>query len=113
MDCGDIGPSFQPGHAHADTLSFELHIHNRPVIVDTGTSTYEISDTRFYERSTGAHNTVTIDNLNSSQVWAGHRVGKRAKAKLIKDDANEVMASHDGVLKQGKTLHTRHKNRRK
>ena len=108
MDCGDIGSSFQPGHAHADTLSFELHIHNRPVIVDTGTSTYEISDTRFYERSTGAHNTVTIDNLNSSQVWAGHRVGKRAKAKLIKDDANEVMASHDGFLKQGKTLHTRH-----
>jgi uncharacterized heparinase superfamily protein len=108
LDCGSIGPSYQPGHAHADTLSFELYIRNRPVIVDTGTSTYEMNDIRFYERSTNAHNTVTIDNLNSSQVWASHRVGKRAKVKLIKDDSNELIASHDGFLKQGKALHTRH-----
>ena len=57
-DVGSIGPDYQPGHAHADTFNFELHINKRPVIVDTGTSTYEINNIRFYERSTAAHNTV-------------------------------------------------------
>jgi len=37
--------------------------NGRPVIVDTGTSTYEVNNTRFYERSTAAHNTVVaLDN---------------------------------------------------
>ncbi len=60
-------------HAHADTFSFELYINGRPVIVDTGNFTYEVNNSRFYERSTAAHNTVVISGQNSSQVWAGHR----------------------------------------
>ncbi|MCS2404764.1 heparinase II/III-family protein [Bacteroides salyersiae] len=53
--CGGCIPcwsDYQPGHAHADTFTFELHINNRPVIIDTGTSTYEVNEARFYERST-------------------------------------------------------------
>lgn len=107
FDVGEVGPAYQPGHAHADTLSFELYIHDRPVIVDTGTSTYEVNETRFYERSTGAHNTVTINGENSSQVWAGHRVGKRAKTKIIKDNDTHIVASHDGYLNRFGVNHTR------
>lgn len=107
FDVGDVGPSYQPGHAHADTLSFELYIHDRPVIVDTGTSTYEVNETRFYERSTAAHNTVSINKENSSQVWAGHRVGKRAKTRIIEDTDSCVTASHDGYLKLFGVSHKR------
>ena len=75
--CGDIGPSYQPGHAHADTFTFELWKSGRKVISDTGCSTYVPGPVRSYERSTAAHNTVVIDGRNSSEVWAAHRVGRR------------------------------------
>ena len=39
VDVAKVGPDYQPGHAHADTLNFELHINGRPVIVDSRTST--------------------------------------------------------------------------
>ena len=107
FDVGEVGPTYQPGHAHADTFSFQMHINNRPVIIDTGTSTYEVNETRFYERSTRAHNTVTIGNENSSQVWAGHRVAKRASVELLKDDTNCIVARHDGYKKKFGVYHTR------
>lgn len=107
FDVGEVGPRYQPGHAHADTLSFELYIHNRPVIVDTGTSTYEVNEIRFYERSTDAHNTVSINGENSSQVWSGHRVGKRAVTKITKDTDSYVIASHNGYFKRYGIKHRR------
>lgn len=105
-DVGKVGPDYQPGHAHADTFSFELHINNRPVIVNTGNSTYEVNETRFYERSTAAHNTVVVDNTNSSEVWAGHRVGKRAYVKILEDNENNLIATHSGYKSKG-LIHTR------
>ena len=35
-DAGDIGPDYQPGHAHGDMLSFELSLNGHRVIVDSG-----------------------------------------------------------------------------
>ena len=107
FDVGEVGPTYQPGHAHADTLSFELYIHNRPVIVDTGTSTYEVNEIRFYERSTAAHNTVSLNGENSSEVWAGHRVGKRAITKITEDTDSCVIASHDGYFRRFGVNHNR------
>jgi hypothetical protein len=97
-DVGKVGSDYQPGHAHADTFTFELYIDQKPVIVDTGTSTYEINDRRFWERSTKAHNTVVISDQNSSQVWSGHRVAKRAKVNIYKDSLDLLDASHDGYV---------------
>jgi hypothetical protein len=103
-DIEGIKPSYQPGHAHADTFSFVMYHGQNPVIVDPGISTYNISSRRNWERSTLAHNTVTIDRKNSSQVWAGFRVGKRANVKLIEDSEYSVIAQHDGF---GKEIHQR------
>ena len=74
-----IEPSYQPGHAHADSLSFELSIDSHRVFVNTGTSVYGNNERRQYERSTPAHNTVMINGQNSSDVWGGFRVAKRAQ----------------------------------
>ena len=38
LDVGPIGPNYLPGHGHADTLSFELSIHGKRVVVNAGTS---------------------------------------------------------------------------
>lgn len=106
LDVAKVGPDYQPGHAHADTFSFELHINDRPVIVHTGTSTYDVNETRFYERSTMAHNTVVIGNGNSSQVWAGHRVGKRAYVTILEDTKARIVAKHSGYQSK-KRIHSR------
>ena len=74
---GEIGPSYQPGHAHADTWTFELWKDGVKAITDTGCSTYLPGPLRSYERGTRAHNTVVVDGRDSSEVWASHRVGRR------------------------------------
>ena len=76
-DCGEIGPSYQPGHAHADALSFEVWKGEKKIITNGGTCRYYDSPERKYQRSSAAHNTVVIDNRNSSDVWGAHRVARR------------------------------------
>lgn len=102
MDVGDIRTSYQPGHSHADTFNYELRIGGKPFVVDTGISTYDKTARRQYERGTAAHNTVMIGNKNSSEVWGGFRVGRRARVTLLKDSPNEVEAWHDGFGSLGK-----------
>lgn len=102
VDVGNISASYQPGHSHADTFNYELRIEGKPFIVDTGISMYDKTARRQYERSTAAHNTVMIGDENSSDVWGGFRIGKRAKVTLLKDFQNEVEAWHDGFGSLGK-----------
>ena len=104
-DVGQVGPSYQPGHAHADTFSFIFH-SDKPIIVDPGISTYNMGEIRELERSTKYHNTVSINNDNSSTVWAGFRVANRAKVYIEKDNDNHIRASHDGY-KVKRIKHTR------
>jgi uncharacterized heparinase superfamily protein len=100
LDVGDACPDDLPAHAHADCLSFELWVDGRPVIVDTGTSTYEPGLRRAYERSTAAHNTVEVDGTNQTEVWGTFRAGRRARGTLLtaEDDGTvvTVVASHNG-----------------
>lgn len=99
-DFGRIGPDYLPGHAHADTLSFELSIAQHRVFVNPGTSEYGTGPERQRQRGTAAHNTVTIAKENSSEVWAGFRVGRRARPKkVIVEQRGSILyaqASHDG-----------------
>ena len=77
-DAGPIGPDYQPGHGHADLLSFELSLGGSRVVVDSGVSTYEAGAMRDYCRSTRAHNTVEIGGADQAELWGGFRVGRRA-----------------------------------
>jgi len=42
LDVAPVGPDYQPAHAHADTLSFELSLFGSRVIVNGGTSGYGV-----------------------------------------------------------------------
>ncbi len=111
-DVGQPGPEDLPAHAHADTLSFELAVDDRRTVVDAGTSEYGSGPRRRFERSTAAHNTVEVDDTDSSEVWGAFRVGRRARATLERaDDARGVVvvtASHDGYRHlDGSPVHRR------
>ena len=79
LDVGPVGPDYSPGHAHADTLSFELSLFGQRVLVNSGTSCYGLGPERLRQRGTAAHNTVVVDGENSSEVWGGFRVAGRAR----------------------------------
>lgn len=96
IDVGNITATYQPGHTHADTFSYELRIDGKPFIVDTGISTYNKTSRRQYERSTIAHNTVSVNGKNSTEAWDNFRVAKRAKVNIIKENSNMILAQHDG-----------------
>lgn len=114
IDCGPIGPDYQPGHAHCDTLSYELCINGRRVIVDSGVHDYQMSELRQYVRSTAAHNTLRIDGMEQSEIWGAFRVARRAKpifAELSdwQDGCLEFHGAHDGYCRlPGKPVHERH-----
>jgi uncharacterized heparinase superfamily protein len=77
FDTGPIGPDHQPGHGHADALSFEVSHRGRRVITDTGVSTYEAGPARSYDRGTAAHSTIEVDGRDQSELWAAFRCGRR------------------------------------
>lgn len=106
VDVGNIGPNYQPGHAHSDTFSFELYMNGAPVIVDTGTSTYEKNARRQLERETISHNTVKIGNEDQSEVWGGFRVAARARITDLVEGPGQVKATHNGYKKLN-VLHSR------
>lgn len=99
-DVGNIGPDYQPGHAHADTLSFELSFGKQRVFVNSGISEYGASPERQRQRGSAAHNTVVVADENSSEVWSGFRVGRRARPLSVRvEDLGEILraeAAHDG-----------------
>jgi len=112
LDVAEVGPRYQPGHAHADTLAFELSLFGQRVIVNSGISTYEKNEERQQQRGTAAHNTVTIDDEDSSEVWGGFRVARRAKPFGLKVEpgkgAVKVLCAHDGYRRlPGRPTHYR------
>lgn len=94
LDCGPLGPEYQPGHGHCDTLSYELSVGGQRMIVDSGVESYYGDlDWRLYYRSTRAHNTVVVDGAEQSEIWSRFRVGQRAQPKEVHwEDAGEALA---------------------
>lgn len=112
LDIAPIGPDYLPGHAHADTLSFELSLFGRRVFVNSGTSIYGTGPERLRQRGTAAHNTVTIDGADSSEVWGGFRVARRAKPFGLKIDERDgelaISCAQDGYQRlPGRPVHRR------
>lgn len=112
IDTARVGPDYIPGHAHADTLSFELSIDNFRVFINSGTSVYGSGPERQRQRKTEAHNTVIVDYKDSSEVWSGFRVARRAypsKPIITKSERiTSIECSHDGYMRlPGKVTHTR------
>ena len=104
-DFSEVKSSYQPGHFHASTLSFELSLNEKKCFVNSGISTYEDNEDRLFQRSSNSYNTITIDNRSSSEVWSSFRLGNRVMnvKKEIISSADELVinSSHDGYIQQG------------
>lgn len=112
LDVAPVGPDFLPGHAHADTLSFEWSLFGQRVVTNGGTSRYGTGAIRQSERGTAAHSTVTVNGENSSEVWGGFRVARRAYPLDLAIDQNPacitIRCSHTGYRRlRSKPVHQR------
>ena len=114
LDVARVGPDYLPGHAHADTLSFELSLGKQRVLVNSGTSQYGSGKERLRQRGTAAHNTVSLKAQNSSEVWSGFRVARRAypvglKIEQLRDGSiTQIQCGHDGYARlPGRPMHYR------
>jgi uncharacterized heparinase superfamily protein len=79
VDAGPPAVDYNAGHAHCDLLSYELWLSGRPFIVDSGVHGYGGDRFREYARSTRAHNTVSINGREQSEVWGTFRLARRAE----------------------------------
>jgi len=108
-DVAPVGPDYLPGHAHADTLSFELSLFGARVIVNGGTSVYggDMAE-RLRQRATAAHSTLIHSGRSSSEVWSAFRTGRRARIIERHCADNLLEAAHDGyAYLPGQPVHRR------
>ena len=111
LDLAPVGPDYLPGHAHADTLSFELSVGQQRLLVNSGTSCYGLGAERLRQRGTAAHNTVVVGDADSSEVWGGFRVARRARVlrpEVRTEEGVLVRGAHDGYTRlPGRPVHER------
>jgi uncharacterized heparinase superfamily protein len=86
-DVAGIGPSHLSAHGHCDSLSFEWWVDGVPIVVDTGTTSYEVGPLRDACRATHAHNTLEIDGREQHEIWAAFRVARRARVHARRDES--------------------------
>jgi uncharacterized heparinase superfamily protein len=79
MDAGAIPPPGADGHAHAGALSFELSVGKHRMIVNCGAHAGSHQDWKAVQRTTAAHSTVTIDDINSAELLPRGIVGARPR----------------------------------
>lgn len=106
LDCGSIGPDFNPAHGHADFLAIEASISGTRFIVDPGTPTYTAGHLREWSRSAAAHNGPMLIDEEPVEFWRSFRVGRRAKAGLLRPVADHIAPLsaagwHDGYRHHG------------
>jgi Heparinase II/III-like protein/Heparinase II/III N-terminus len=79
VDTKPLGPSHLPAHGHCSLFSYELSLDCKRIIVDSGVEEYEAGPWRDFWRSTRAHNTLTVDGAEQSEMWASFRAGRRVE----------------------------------
>ncbi len=100
MEAGAPPGAGQNRWAHAGTLSFELSSGKERLIVNCGASTGDDPHWRHALRTTAAHSTLVVDDINSSQILDGGgfsqgAVNVTASRREI-DGSVIVETSHDG-----------------
>ena len=108
----DVGQPAPPGadrHAHAGTLAFEMSVGKERLIVNCGARADE--DWRTALRSTAAHSTLAVDDVNSSDIISGKGLGRRPSEVIASrresDGSLFIEASHDGYRKPFGLVHLR------
>ncbi|MGR3318021.1 MAG: heparinase II/III domain-containing protein, partial [Candidatus Anammoxibacter sp.] len=84
ISCKAPSPDYLPGHSHADMLSYELSLGCNRFIIDSGVNNYSEGKWRDYFRSTRAHNTITVNGTDQSELWGTFGVARRAELQAMR-----------------------------
>ena len=118
----DAAPPPRARHARsgcASTLAFEMSCAGRRIIVNCGGAAFAGGQTpvRIEQglRATAAHSTLALDNVNSTAVMIGGKLGKgveevevnRRILDLDSGKASRIEASHDGYAARFGLVHRR------
>jgi uncharacterized heparinase superfamily protein len=111
MDCGPPPPVEYDRHAHAGPLSFELSVGKERMIVNCGAHPGGDPAWRDAQRTTAAHSTITVEDVNSAELLPGGGLGYRASEVFADrreaDGAIWIDARHDGYLRSFGLIHRR------
>jgi hypothetical protein len=98
--CGELGVMDQSCvHGNADALSIDVSGYGETLLIDPGRYVYE-GPWRVWFKSTSAHNTITVDGQDSSELADEWMFKTKAKSTLhawsSTDKFDYVDGSHDG-----------------
>ncbi|MBB42515.1 MAG: hypothetical protein CMM44_01995 [Rhodospirillaceae bacterium] len=100
LDVGMSPPRGFDCDAHAGALSFELSIGKERLIVNCGAHIGDNQDWRIAQRSTAAHSTVSVENINSAEVLSKGGLGYCPKIFPVtrneRDGEVWLETEHDG-----------------
>jgi len=83
VDVGPLGCTTSSGHGHADLLSIQCSIFGEACLVDSGTYCYTAEPIwRDFFRSTAAHSTVRVDELDQAESAGPFRWHQRPRTHL-------------------------------
>ncbi len=112
VDCGELGYLSIAAHGHADCLSVSMAVDGRWLLVDPGTYCYHRArEWRDHFRSTHAHNTVTLDGLDQSEMRGPFMWGRRARPQPRSWASSSLFdlfeGAHDGYVRSCGVTHRR------
>jgi uncharacterized heparinase superfamily protein len=104
VDARPMGPKHLPAHGHCSLFSYELSLDGKRFIVDSGVEEYEGGPWRDFWRSTRAHNTLTVDGEEQTEIWASFRAARRTQLQECSFTENEFgsmfVGCHGGFAAQ-------------
>ncbi len=111
MDCGAPPPPGQDDHAHAGTLSFEFSVGKERLVTNCGAYADGGGAWHSAQRTTAAHSTVTVEDINSSQLLSDGLLGNRPENVTVSRQAADgsvwIDANHDGYTRSLGLVHHR------
>jgi hypothetical protein len=113
FDHGPLGMAPCFGHGHADALSVIFRYGEDELLIDPGTGTYTGDEVwRSYFRSTRAHNTVCVDNLDQAEqagtfLWTNPYVCRLVRREELSGGRWVLLGVHTGYLERAGVVHWR------
>lgn len=111
MDTGAAPAAPYDGQSHSGPLSMEISYGAERLIVNCGSNRNADPDWVKAQRSTAAHSTLCVADMNADELGPDNRLGKRRANTAVErneeDSAVWVSASHDGYSAPFRLTHHR------
>lgn len=111
VDVGGPPPKGYDAMAHAEALSFEMSVGKERLIVNCGAHHGDSTAWITAQRTTAAHSTVTVEDVNSAEIIEkggfSHRPVKLSVDRKEADGDIWIDATHDGYQRTFGLVHSR------